>query len=297
MTWKTGWGLSTYKIAVDTLQGRSADRVDVTATVLGAKAIQATDEIRGKSVYVPNAAGDAGQIVTRDGFTGVGATGFSWAAGQHWTQKGLPYFNMQATDDTQNLHIWMRRTDFGDRGLIYNEPDGKWVIRTGGQKTIVFENEGDTYFPGKTRALGMIHSQRANPGLDANTYGNTNFQAEATNGSIPGVGFHRAGIEGGALVYYSGQLRLRRNDNQEFEMLNHGNLMPWIANQMRYEGIGAIASMQNVSGQNFGGNATVGGGSLRYASHNSGAGPAPSGSWLNLGWSAANGVSVWLRYA
>lgn len=292
VTWKSGWGLSTYTLATDTLLGRSADKVDVTSTWLNTKNLYAVNQVKAKGTFFLQTDDQGnGHVINASGFTGVGATGFAWASGQHWTVKGLPYFNLQATANDQNLHIWMRGVDFSDRGVLYNQPDGSWILRTGNQRAWTFQADA------KLLGQGQFHSRRTNPGLDANSYANLNFQAEAENGSVPGYGFHRSGQEAAALVYYNGALRVRNNGNAEYELVHNGSLMGWLANNMRYDGVGSVASLQNVSGNNYGGNATLGGGSLRYASHNSGAGPAPSGSWLNLGWSAANGVSVWLRYA
>jgi hypothetical protein len=82
------------------------------------------------------------------------------------------------------------------------------------------------------------------------------------------------------------------------EVLNNGNLMAWIANYMRSDVLGCIASLQNVSGVNIGQNGTLGGGSLWYSSHNNvNQTYHPPGSWLCLGWCNNGGVATWVRYA
>lgn len=210
-----------------------------------------------------------------------------------------------ANAPSNNVHMWWRNADDTERALIYADSGNTMHLRTASGAG---SGEGLTInganFP---TAYGLNVSHRpdyqttffkSGVGAGASMYGNCQLQLQAADGSIPALGFHSAGRYAAALwLNTDNNFYIMKNSGQNELLISNVTLMGQIAGNMTADVPGTIATMQNISGTNLGLNSTLGGGSLRFATHNNVSTQGGTGSWRCTTWSNNGGVSTWVRYA
>ena len=285
--WKSGWTLRMDRLWVDDIYGRSADAVNVRAATL---------HVRGNMNAYSNVQINASLKVT----SAVDTYGLQVRGGTA---------QVYAASAPSNAHVWFYGPDGTTRGIVYADATGNLRLAGsgGGGPTIgsdgFFNQAGPGQFGGQLKTLaglentGRVASYRNGIPVNASMYSNCHYMAQTDDGSPPAYGFHRGGSYALAMYLSGTGLFLMDSGGTNREMLTNTNLMAWVASQMTSDVVGCIATMQNVSGVNQGQNAVLGGGNLRYSTHNNPSTIAGSGSWRNLGWSNNGGVSNWVRYA
>ncbi|WYW04488.1 tail fiber protein [Pseudomonas phage vB_PpuP-Mudajogi] len=228
----------------------------------------------------------------------ISMTGSLFAAGNVQAKGG----NLQvlAAASNANAHVWYYNSDGATRGIIYAGTDNAIRIQ-GGTSTVAatFDQAGgcNFYNMNSNRAGGQSFFYSPYAQLDGSMYGYCCLQLQGTNGGVANLGFHNAGRVAGALWLNSdGNLWWMGNGGNNSQLTTNTNIFGHLGG-MTSDIVGCIATMQNVSGANQSQNAVLGGGNLRYSTHNNPSGAAGSGSWRNLGWSNNGGVSNWIRYA
>ncbi|QJD54635.1 non-contractile tail fiber protein [Pseudomonas phage MR1] len=218
-----------------------------------------------------------------------------------------------------NAHVWYYNTDGATRGVLYAQPDGTMAIQSGGSLAARFTSDGSsnfnnvnaasiiaagsltvrgtTYSQNSIENNGRVASYRNGVGASASMYASAHFMAQTDDGSAPAYGFHRGGQYALALWLNGSDLHMMDSGGTNRALVTNANFMSYIAGQMTADVPGTIATMQNISGQNLGLNSTLGGGSLRFASHNNVSTQGGTGSWRCTTWANAGGVSTWVRYA
>ncbi|WYW04143.1 tail fiber assembly [Pseudomonas phage vB_PpuP-Luke-3] len=208
-----------------------------------------------------------------------------------------------AATAASNAHLWFYNVDGTSRGIIYAGTDSAIRIQAGAsQIAATFTAAGQANFQSITTyrdsPTGQSYMYSPYAQLDGSMYGTCCLQLQGTGNGVANLGFHNAGRVAGSLwLNTDGQLWWMTNGGTNMLMLNNFNLMSQIAGNMTSDVIGSITMMQNVSGTNLGLNSVLGGGSLRFSSHNNVSGQSGSGSWRSLGNANAGGVSLWVRYA
>uniref|UniRef100_A0AB74UKS0 Tail fiber protein n=1 Tax=Salmonella phage Phylax-28 TaxID=3349226 RepID=A0AB74UKS0_9CAUD len=282
-----GWSVRMDRLWVDEIYGMNADKVDMRASATNVWGnLNAYANVQINASMKVTGSTDTYALQVRNGTVQV-------------------YSSVPAA----NAHVWFYDTAGNSRGIVYADQSGQMHIvgSSGAGPTIgsdgYLNQSGGGMFGGQlqTKAsienTGRVASYRNGIGVNASMYSNCHFMAQTDDGSAPAYGFHRGGSYALALYLNGQSLYLMDSGGVNRELLNNTNLMAWLAANMTSDALGCVASMQNVSGANQGQNAVLGGGSLRYSTHNNPSGTAGSGSWRNLGWSNNGGVSNWIRYA
>ncbi|UAV90090.1 tail fiber protein [Pseudomonas phage SNK] len=208
------------------------------------------------------------------------------------------------TNNTENTHLWFRDVDAStERALIYADSGRQLHIRANGGsggEALVRSDNSWTFANGieVTRNSRQPTFFAPNRQTDGAMYNACQLQLQGTGSGIAALGFHNAGrVAGGLWLNDDNWLYWMQNSGNNHLLLTPATLFGSGVSNMTSDIVGCIATMQNVSGANQGQNAVLGGGSLRFSTHNNPSGTAGSGSWRNLGWSNNGGVSNWIRYA
>ncbi|MBA1211527.1 phage tail fiber domain-containing protein [Pseudomonas oryzihabitans] len=286
-----------------------------------------TDYVRWKDAYqLRGISFRAGRHVLNDGgLTSDGSDGRLRVGGSDVTMTGLSYLYMQPKTATASAHFWVVKPDGTDRGVLFNQGDGSWILRTGNQKAVSLDTAGNWNVPNECWINGK-KAMRIGDRIGAGTQ--TVFQSNGTNfGVLNGTGnealqvsnggnnaaaaimsFHR---EGSFAAYFGLDV-----DNQwavggwsmgtrRFVLWHEGNLNP--SEYVRFDNlrqelggrsageIGTYGMFQTVDGYNRNPGDLIGGGGLRWGSHNSVSGSSPTGTWRCCGYGNQGGVTLWLR--
>lgn len=229
--------------------------------------------------------------------------------------------------DNGNAHWWVKGPNDADRGLIYNDNQGNWTVRTASQQVYVMRNNGIFDVPGRAFGGGKEFLRRGQTYMaDSNNV--TTFASNASNfGTDPGTEPLRISDGGNAAA--AAMIAFLRegnfgayfgldNDNQwavggwsmgkrRFKLWHEGNFNPgdYVSNgafpdrlvDRGWPGnVGSWAMCQTVDGNNRNPGDTIGAGGLRWASHNAVLGSGPgSGTWRCCGWGNNGGVTLWQR--
>ncbi len=229
--------------------------------------------------------------------------------------------------DNGNAHWWVKGPNDADRGLIYNDNQGNWTVRTASQQVYVMRNNGVFDVPGRAFGGGKEFIRRGQTYMaDSNNV--TTFASNASNfGTDPGTEPLRISDGGNAAA--AAMIAFLRegnfgayfgldNDNQwavggwsmgkrRFKLWHEGNFNPgdYVSNgafpdrlvDRGWPGnVGSWAMCQTVDGNNRNPGDTIGAGGLRWASHNAVLGSGPgSGTWRCCGWGNNGGVTLWQR--
>lgn len=196
----------------------------------------------------------------------VGTGGSITAEGGVNSNGGLTYMagnvlGMRCADtsNASNMHIWFYNANGSERSLIYADPNSILRFRTAGTERFRIQNDGNVV------AQGNVYAGN----------GNSFF---GSDGNVVGP------LWGGTL-----------NSHLYNNYLPRGDLMQKYADNGPAGGVGTYAQMVNVSGQNFGPGAIIGGGNLRYGAAGTNNGQIPDGNWRTMGYGANNQASVYLR--
>lgn len=299
---KDAWTIRMGTQCVDNIYGNSVDKVAVKA---GTFEVAGVTNMANKLTVTSGGLDVTGAATLRSGLAVTGSFSTSGSA----TIGGAIYVTsvaqVNAPDAPSNAHLWFRDPDgTTERALIYADSgkalhiransgnSGELLVRA--DNSLVLSNSLEVY-RGPANRQPTFFSPTAQ--IDGSMYGNCNLQLQGTGGGVAGLGFHNAGRVGGCLwLNTDSKLWYINNGGSNWQLTDNGNIFNHMGG-MTSDIIGCIASMQNVTGANQSQNATVGGGSLRYSTHNNVSGAAGSGSWRNLGWSNNGGVSNWIRYA
>ncbi len=287
---------------VDNIYGNSVDKVAVKA---GTFEVAGVTNMANKLTITSGGLNVTGAATLGSGLTVAGSLSTGGAA----TIGGALYVTsvaqVKAPDASSNANLWFRDSDgTTERALIYADRDkalhiransgnsGELLVRA--DNSLVLNNSLEV-FRGPANRQPTFFSPTAQ--IDGSMYGNCNLQLQGTGGGVAGLGFHNAGRVAGCLwLNTDSKLWYINNGGSNWQLTDNGNIFNHMGG-MTSDIIGCIATMQNVSGANQVQNAVLGGGSLRYSTHNNPSGAGGTGSWRNLGWSNNGGVSNWIRYA
>lgn len=298
---KDTWTVRMTNLWADKIYGNAADK-----TILAAGTVETAGTLKTAGALTVTSGGMdvTGAATFRSGLsvTGNASITGSLTLNQSAFARSVVEVAPQSSN-AENVHLWFRDIDRAtERGLIYADSAKQLHIRTAGGaggETIISSGNiwrfGASIEVNRNGGQSYIYSPYAQ--LDGGMYNQCNLQLQGTGGGVANLGFHNAGRVAGALwLNNDNMLWWMQNNGTNHQLTTSYNCVSHVAG-MTSDIVGCIATMQNVSGANQGQNATLGGGSLRYATHNNPSGIAGTGSWRNLGWSNNGGVSNWIRYA
>ncbi|UAV89447.1 tail fiber protein [Pseudomonas phage JOR] len=300
---KDNWTVRTTTLWADNIYGNSVDKINIKAGTVG---FDGVTNMAGKLTITSGGLTVTGAATLNSGLTvtggGINATGDVYASGLLRAKGGT--VGVWATSASANCHFWFYDNAGASRGVVYADQSGNVRVQAGSSLTATFNADGSSVFNGLTagsfnsnRSGGQSYFYSPYAQLDGAMYGTACLQLQGTGGGVANLGFHNAGRVAGALwLNNDNMLWWMQNNGVNHQMTTSYNCVSHVAG-MTSDIVGCIATMQNVSGANQGQNAVLGGGSLRYSTHNNPSGIAGSGSWRNLGWSNNGGVSNWIRYA
>ncbi|QJD54690.1 non-contractile tail fiber protein [Pseudomonas phage MR2] len=313
------------------LSGKHISRSDAEANFTFAKA-DGTDTIRlvrtaDRVVHIyGDASGDGDRMLwsptgvtvpktltVNGAFTSGGAATFnsSVTAGSLIVNSGTQFKggNLQVYSATQgsNSHVWFYGTDGTTRGILYGGTDNAMRLQAGnGGVAQSWDSAGNSSIAGTLTVNNAVQVTRGSQqsimfegsGISANSYGQCQLQLQGTGGGVAKLGFHNAGRV--ALTLWltdNNELQLMKNSGVNTEMIHGGNLMAWLANTMTADVPGGLGFFNVTTGTVIGPNGAIGGGSLKWSSHNGVLNQTVNGSWRCLGYGNNGGSSLWVRYA
>ncbi|UMO76117.1 tail fiber protein [Pseudomonas phage P413] len=299
----------------------------------GAHKFRLTGDTNSDFVLIDDAAGKVRLRIRKDGYM-ASSYGQSFGGGTTFIDNvqmngalitmGPSQFkggNVQvfSTSQSANAHLWFYDNAGNSRGIIYGGSDNALRLQAGGNVCATLTADGSSNFNNvNLNALvvqstltvrdklysqnslennGRVASYRNGVGANAGMYANAHFMAQTDDGSAPAYGFHRGGQYALALWLNGNDLHMQASDGTNRALVTNASYMAYLAQQMTADVPGTIATMQNISGTNLGLNSTLGGGSLRFASHNNVSTQGGTGSWRCTTWANNGGVSTWVRYA
>lgn len=304
-----------------------ADKLGNANAFMGSVSAVGTDNVTWKAGYQLRATSfKAGRhSVTDGGLTSDGSDGRLRVGGSDATFADLSYLYIQPKSDTNNAHLWVVKRDGSDRGVLYNQADGSWVLRTGSQKALGFDTNGNLNVPGLVYSANrklVQYGDRIMAGTgqqiqfcsNGTNFGITNGQGQealsVTNGGNNAAGalmsFHR---EGSFAAYFGLDVDNQwavggwSMGTQRFRLWHEGNLNP--GDYVRYDNLRQELGGRGASEVGtyaflwFNGSAnpgdTVGGGSLYWGSYNSKGGAVGGGTWRCMGYVRGDNATLWLR--
>lgn len=263
-----------------------------------------------------------------NGLSADNANGYARVEGDRFYLDGLNALYIKALSATSAINIQALTNNGAARGVLTNNDDGSWSLRTGNSRLFTFGSDGYFNAPTAMYANGKQVVTRgdtvqpgdgsqirfASNGTNFGTANGAGFEAlQVTNGDNPSAGalmsFHRLGN----FAAYFGL----DTDNQwavggwsmgarRFKLWHEGNLNP--PDYVRYDNlrqelggrgvneVGTTVLCQTVDGNTRGPGDLLGAGGLRYASHNAVLGYGPNaGTFRCLGYGNNGGVTLWLR--
>lgn len=306
-----------------------ADKLGNANTFMGTLETVAADYVKWKDTYQLRAASVrvATQILTPNGLTADGADGVMRVGKSDVTLAGLAYLYLQPKSTGGNVHLWALDTAGKDNGVLYNTGAGQWVLRTKSQFQTVWQDNGNVEMPRDVYSWGK-RLIRTNDVLSATgdvvtfASNNTNFgftdtRAEPlriTDGGNAAAAAVMAFLREGKFGAFFGL----DNDNQfavggwsmgarRFKLWHEGTLNPgdyvgkWELAQVHIDrvgwpgNVGSYGMFQTVDGGNRNPGDLIGGGGLRWSSHNAPSGNSPPGTWRCCGNGNNGGVTLWQR--
>lgn len=260
-----------------------------------------------------------------NGLSADQATGYARVEGDRFYLDSLNYIYMKPTSSSGNVHLWALTNTGADRGVLFNQPDGSWILRTGTNKSMGFDTNGTLTVPADVWSAGQkvarmgdripasgttqmrFLSNGTNFGIE-NGAGNEALQVNNGGNNAAGalMSFHR---EGSFAAYFG-----LDTDNQfavggwsmgarRFKLWHEGNLNP--PDYVRYDNL-----RQELGGRGaaevgtyaflwFNGSANpgdiVGGNNLYWGSYNSKGGAVGGGNWRCMGYVRGDNCTLWLR--
>lgn len=209
-----------------------------------------------------------------------------------------------AADNSANLHLWARNRDGTERGLIYFDSGNQMHLRTNNGNVaegILIDANNKVAVSG---GLWVNHSAeqttffKSGVPISSSTYGTCQLQLQAADGGIVALGFHAAGARAAALLLNTdNNLYLAKNDGNVHLVVTTQTIMGQLAPLFTADVPGSFGFFNVTTGTTIAPNGVIGGGSLKWSSHNSVLNQTVNGSWRCLGYGNSGGSSLWVRYA
>ena len=228
------------------------------------------------------------------------------------------YIYAKASSGADNAVLTFQDSTGQTTGSIFTVGSSKNVrIYAGTTQAAVFDTDGYTHVSalfatsvnstgnitvsaGSIDAIGTgtqrITSSKSGSLLNSSLYDTVGFKALTTDGTPPGISFHRQGDYAIALyMSTSNTLMTMDSSGVNREVLTNGTLGGWMADVNKNGAVGSIAFCRlGISTATYG--QQVAGSDLQFGSTGA-AGGQPTGTWVCLGWANGGNHTVFGRIA